>query len=1039
MQLLQRAWKPLLAAAAVILAFTVTFVYPERNGLEIDIDGSPRAQAARKRDPYDLTQLQVLNRAILEVKNNYVEPERVDPEKMLLAGLNAIQRSVPPVLVHYDDGQPELTMQVHAKKRSYSVDDVDSPWALASSFRKIFGFLQENLSGEDIDLRDVEYAAVNGVLRTLDPHSVLLTPNVFEEMRMSTRGEFGGLGIVISVRDGHLTVIRPMPDTPASKAGLGVGDRIVKINDESTLNMPLSEAVDRLRGPPGSPVTVWVRHKRGGARYSPPQEHEIVRAVIHIESVESRMLSDDIGYMKINNFQGNTYEDMRRDLSKLHEQGMEGLVLDMRDNPGGLLEQAVRITDAFLPSGVIVTTSSNDPSKQDKKFARREGTEPDYPMIVLVNGSSASASEIVAGALKNHDRALVVGQNTFGKGSVQVLYNFQDGSALKLTIAQYLTPGDVSIQSVGIVPDVAIDPMTVDREDMDLAVDRGYLREADLHSHLTNDRVRKSEQAGVVLRYYLPAETRQRLRDAEPEDEKENEEEDEFLTRFSRKLLAETSTSNRPAMLEAARPVISKMRDQEMGKAVAELRKLGIDWDEGKDEGPSTVEVEATTNRPDNEVTAGEPFELRVEVTNTGDAPLHRLRATTKSDYGLFNNRELVFGKLAPGETREWSTTLGVCETEDGRRHCRVPASTPDRADAIKIRFEEAHDHAPEPTDVRTVVHAQPRPQFAYGLQVADDVEGNGDGFVQRGERVSMYMQVRNVGEGPSHDTQANLRNLSGEGVLLHDGRFHLESLEPGEERLVRFTFEILPNFNRDEAKLEVSVADMKLRESVTEEVRVPFADEKSAVESRGGRVTLEKGTVVRESPSKDAAVVAVSEAPVTVGVQAELGQFLRVDLGDGRPGWVLASTTDSRAVRGGELAFDLNHMPPDLTVDHGGRLVTRDSSIRLRAKASDEQQVRDMYIYVDARKVFYRSTRSSDDRRKLEIDTKIPLHGGINHVTVFARERGDVMTRKPLVIRRDAPDGSLMETPSFDEDIFGMGDPLDPPQDPRQELHPEP
>jgi carboxyl-terminal processing protease len=1024
MSFLRPAWKPLLALAAVSAAFTVTFVYPERNGLDLDIDGSPRAQAARNREPYDLAELKVLNRAILEVKENYVEPQRVDSRRMLLAALNSIQRTVPPVLVHYETGASELAVQVNGERRTFDVDGVNSPWALSSTFRKIFAFLQKNLDGEEIELRDVEYAAANGMLRTLDPHTVLLTPDVFEEMQMSTRGEFGGLGIVISIRDGHLTVIRPMPNTPASEAGLERGDRIVKINDESTLNMPLSEAVDRLRGPPGSPVSVWVRHRRGPGKYAPARKHEIVRAVIHIESVESRMLSDNVGYIKINNFQGNTYEDMRRSLVDLHKEGLKGLVLDMRDNPGGLLEQAVRITDTFLSNGVIVTTSSNDPSQQDKKFARREGTEPDYPMVVLVNGSSASASEIVAGALKNHDRALVVGQRTFGKGSVQVLYNFPDDSALKLTIAQYLTPGDVSIQGVGIVPDVAIDPMTVDPDDMDLAVTKQRLRESDLRAHLTHDRAHPTEGSAVVLRYYLPAETRQRLREAEPEDAQENVEEDEFLTRFSRLLLARASTPNRRGMLDEARPVIEKMRDQEMARATKELRKLGIDWGEGKSAGKSSVAVEATTNRPGNEVTAGDAFELRVQVTNTGDNPLYRLRGTTESDYGLFSDRELIFGALAPGETREWSTTLGVCETDDGgERRCRIPPNARDRADAIKIHFEEAHGHAPESVDVRTVVRGLPRPQFAYSLHVADNIKGNGDGRVQRGERVTMYLQVSNVGEGTSRDTQANLRNLSGQGILLHDGRFHLEELAPGDERTVEFTFEVLPNFDRDEAKLEVSVADLELRESVTEKVEVPIAESGPSPTARSGKVVVEAGTMVRETPSPEGTVLAHVKGTPSLAVQAALGDFLRVDLGGGRPGWVKASATRSQDAGQGKLAFDLNHMPPQLTIDYGGRLVTRDSKVTVRGKAVDDDGVRDLYIFVDARKVFYKSNRSSKDPTTLQFEADLPLHGGINHIMIFARERGDVVTREMFVVRRDAEDGSLMKTPRFDDDVFGMPD----------------
>lgn len=1015
-------WKPLLAVGAVALAFGLTFFWPQRNGLDFDVDGSARAQELRESENYDLTELQIMRRVILHVKNHYVEPERINPRHMLLAGLNAVQRQVAPVLVEYEEGQSHLTLHVDNHERRFRVDDVDSPWALTDRFSEIFGFLQQNLRGEDVELREVEYAAINGMMRTLDPHSLLLTPEIYEEMRMSTRGEFGGLGIVISIRDGQLTIIRPMEGTPAGRAGLERMDRIVMINEESTLNMPLSEAVNRLRGPPGSNVSIFVT-REGDGGWSQPRRFDLTRAVIHIESVESRMLGDGIGYIRIKNFQGNTHEDMRRALAQLHREGLRGLVLDLRDDPGGLLEQAVRVADTFLPSGTIVTTSSNDPSQRDEKFARREGTEPNYPMMVLVNGGSASASEIVAGALQNHDRALVVGQRTFGKGSVQVLYDYEDGSALKLTIAQYLTPGDVSIQGTGITPDISIDPMTVDREDMDLAVDQRYIRESDLASHLTNERAREAENADTVLRYYLPREVRMRLREASPEEREENEEEQEFLLRFARLLLSRAQHPGRRQMLSDAQPVLERVRSEEMSRAVEELEGLNVDWDEGTDQGETTVDVDVTTNRPDDTGRAGEPFDLRVRVTNTGSAPLFQLRGVTRSDFDLFDGRELVFGRLDPGQTREWSTTLGSCESENDQRVCRLPRQLPDRADGIRVEFDEAHGNAPEPAEIRTQVRALPRPRFSYQLQVADNLEGNGDGRVQRGERVTIFMHLQNTGQGRTYETQANLRNLSGEGVLLRAGRFRIDDIQPGEDRRVAFTFEVLPDFERDVAKLEVSVVDTDLREAITERLEIPIAEDGPAPQERSGRVVLGEGAAIRERPSASSPVVAhVRNGNARVPVQAELNGFLRVEIAEDHPGWVAAAdvTTDGPD-RQATIEDDLNHMPPELSVRMPG-LVTREDTIRVRGTAQDETRVRDLYIYVGARKVFYQSNRDSDTPREATFDTTLELRPGINYVVVVARENDSSISRRAMVIRRDAPDGSLMETPEHQDAWFRMG-----------------
>src|SRR4051812_36803617 len=281
-----RSYRPLLALLAVLAAFGVTFVWPRDNALDFDIDGSPRAQAAKQQEAYDLRRLRVLSRVILKVKDAYVEPERVDARRMLLSGLNAIQRAVAPVLVHYREGDTKVEVQLYDKRQAFRVDDVVAPWQLTQRFKDVFGFLQDNLREEDLDLRDVEYAAVNGMLRTLDPHSVLLTPDVYNDMRTSTRGQFGGLGIVIALREGLLTITRPLPGTPAERAGLLKQDRIVKIDDESTLNMPLDEAVKRLRGTPGSSVDVWVR-RDGAQGWQKPKKIKLTRAIIHLDSVAS--------------------------------------------------------------------------------------------------------------------------------------------------------------------------------------------------------------------------------------------------------------------------------------------------------------------------------------------------------------------------------------------------------------------------------------------------------------------------------------------------------------------------------------------------------------------------------------------------------------------------------------------------------------------------------------------------------------------------------------------------------------------------------
>ncbi len=1026
---MRRLWKPFLGLVVVLAAFTISFGWPIQNGLRIDIDASPRALAARRKTPWDLTKLQVMNRVIHQVNDDYVDPSRIDHQRMMLAGLDAIQKDVPPVLVHYREGAETLKVQVNSAESEFGIADVTSPWELAGRFREVFAFLQEELKNEeDIELNKIEYTAVNGMLKTLDPHTVLLPPDVFEEMQTSTRGEFGGLGIVISIRDGHLTVIKPMPGTPAFKAGLERGDRIAKINEESTLNMPLQEAVNRLRGKPGSQVTIFIRRENKAGKWSNPRRVELTRARIHIASVEHRMLRDGVGYIKLKNFQGNTETDLRKALAALHKKRMVGLVLDLRSNPGGLLDQAVQVADTFLEDGPIVTTSSQDPRERTEEYAEARGTEPGYPIVLLINGQSASASEIVAGALKNHDRALIIGEQSFGKGSVQVLYKLQDQSALKLTVAQYLTPGDVSIQGVGIVPDIAISPMTVDKEHMDLKVDEFFLREGDLEAHLTHASATDSQRPAVVMGYYLNPQLRQRLLEAEPNEE-ENEDQENFLIQFSRNLVVNSKSPKRLQMLRAAEPIIERVQKQETEKVVRDLRKLGIDWTVGPDKGPSKVRVVAKLSSGDQPTRAGDPLSLRVEVTNEGEHPLYQLRATTRSDNAWFEGRELVFGKLVPGETRAWTTTLGRCVTEDEKRVCRVPRAMMDRADGIRVELEEAYGHAPEPVEVRVAIHALPEPRFAYGLQVADNINGNGngDGRVQRGEQVTVYFTVKNISEVDSFELQANLQNKSGAGVLLHDGRFQRDGLRAGEEWVVPFSFQVLPGFADEEATLLLAVHDTELRAAAGQKLKIPIYDDPGPVKTLSAKrvVSLQPGTEVREWPDGSAPVIATVDEPVRLLHTATSGGFARINLGGGRPGWVAAdalSPAQGQVTQDPPLAWATGHAPPEIELSPLDSYVTRDKVFRLQGKATDGQRVRDLYISTSQHKVYYESNQDSTNPRELAFDAEIPVHPGMNAIMVVAREGNDSVTRHFFMVRRDAEDGSLMKTTKFEGALLGNG-----------------
>ncbi|MBI5612110.1 MAG: S41 family peptidase [Gammaproteobacteria bacterium] len=347
------------------------------------------------------------------------------------------------------------------------------------TFTEVFSRIKSDYV-ESVDDKKLLQDAIQGMLAGLDPHSSYLEPEGYKEIRVGTEGEFGGLGIEVTMEDGFVKVVSPIEDTPAAKAGLKTGDLIIRLDDKAVKGMTLNEAVKYMRGKPGSDITLTVA--REGS--SKPLKFTLTRAVIKIQSVKSRTLEDGFGYVRITQFQSNTADNLKDALVKLKSQSkgeLKGLVLDLRNNPGGVLNAAVAVSDAFLTKGLIVYTDGRIPDSQLKFNATPADLLNGAPMVVLVNGGSASASEIVAGALQDHKRAVIMGTKTFGKGSVQTIQPMSNGSALKLTTARYYTPNGRSIQATGVIPDVITEEAKVTKREKDEA-----LKEADLTGHLEN-------------------------------------------------------------------------------------------------------------------------------------------------------------------------------------------------------------------------------------------------------------------------------------------------------------------------------------------------------------------------------------------------------------------------------------------------------------------------------------------------------------------------------------------------------------------------
>jgi carboxyl-terminal processing protease len=352
------------------------------------------------------------------------------------------------------------------------------------TFANIINIIQKHYV-EEVSTDQLIQGAIDGMMSSLDPHSAYLTPDLYKELQVDTKGSFGGLGIEITIRDDMLTIIAPIEDTPAYKAGVKAGDQIMKIDGQLTKGMSLMKAVSMMRGPKGTAVTLTLRREDRAE----PFDVAITREIIRVKSVkDAKLYENRYGYVRISQFQEGTSRDLADALRKLGDQvpgGLQGTILDLRHNPGGLLNEAVKVSDLFLDAGLIVYTEGRDESQKQRFLAHNDGTEPERPMVVLVDEGSASASEIVAGALQDHKRAVIVGTTTFGKGSVQTILPLEHDSALRLTTARYYTPAGRSIQAKGIAPDVVVErAVRVAKANPDFSV-----REENLQGHMQGEEV----------------------------------------------------------------------------------------------------------------------------------------------------------------------------------------------------------------------------------------------------------------------------------------------------------------------------------------------------------------------------------------------------------------------------------------------------------------------------------------------------------------------------------------------------------------------
>lgn len=414
------------------------------------------------------------------------------------------------VLLSLAFSTPYMAFAAAKAKAPESDDGTERYRSLETLARGLFYLESMYVDPDKVKEPDLVQYALKGIVDHLDPHTMFMPVKAFDQLTSDTQGKFAGVGIIVSQERGKVIVVSPIEDTPAYKAGILAGDEITEIDDIPIAKIKMNDPVDKMRGDPGSTLKLTIKRKD----VAEPIAYKLIREIVKVKSVRGHTLDTGVLYARISSFQENTGEELEELLTK-NSKDLKGMVLDLRDNPGGLLDQAVAVSDLFLESGIIVSTVGRDRDKVEREFARKRGTFSNFPMVVLINGGSASASEIVAGALQDHERALIVGTTSFGKGSVQTLLSLPDGSGLKLTVARYYTPKDRSIQAKGITPDVYVSnkPSTVAdntsttgqqlRKESDL---KGHIESADLSDMASNQTI-----ANAIRKWPEPVQKDQQL------------------------------------------------------------------------------------------------------------------------------------------------------------------------------------------------------------------------------------------------------------------------------------------------------------------------------------------------------------------------------------------------------------------------------------------------------------------------------------------------------------------------------------------------
>lgn len=917
---------------------------------------------------YRFDRLKLLRDTLFHVRESYVEPDRIDPWRMFDEALNGVERAVPEVMFHRSDRQ--LTCMIAGQRTQLDLRPMESLSDLEAEMLRLAGVLSTSLRPDQVPssienlgpYAELEFAMTNGILHTLDPHSSLLPPEASKEMDMENKGEFGGVGVTIQAHEGYLRIEYPSPGGPADRAGLEEGDVIRRISGESTLNMSLEDAVLLLRGRVGSDVVLEVFRDGEEELLS----YTITRDSVKLNPVEGHLVEKDIGYVRIRSFHATVADDLRTQLKRLSEDagGLSGVVLDLRDNPGGYLSQAIDVSDLFLKEGEIVTTRSPYQRRPEVKRAIAPLTHGDYPMVVLVNANSASASEIVAGALRNNDRAVVIGERTFGKGSVQNLHSMSYGAKLKITIAHYFTPGEKSIQSVGIPADIELVPTFIQPETSSNAHRRALLysredvrREASLEKHLERPEARP-EEAIYEVRYVEDWSS-----GSSPRQRPDVALDTNLAVGVD--VLRKATRPYRGEMLMAVEPLIDTYRDRHGGQVETALNDLGLNWKSGPAASSLAVSTQLTVNGENSPLRAGETQQVTLSVTNHGTEALYQLAAVPK-DSEILDGTEFLFGYLPPGKTASYTQNVVV-------EHGYPQESAP-----VAFDFRDVSEDSIGRVETMVQVERNPLPSLNWSWTVEDPED------LRLGGRAKIRLTVRNEGEGHTAEAIARIRNRSGAAMDILSG-----TLEVGE----------------------MTAKDGSLCEVVSPgwENGVWVGSETAGERSVGARYAsgCDRRLAPGESWSGVFEVLLRSDSP-----SYEL-DFELVDAEAYEYGTIQRGGFSEYYTQNERLSFDLQgvdpsfvgvRQPPQITVSREPDAISSQALVTISGRVTDDRGISHVVVYADEDKVFHEASPAELTAPSVPFTATVDLEPGVHNLHILVEDvEGFVNSTSRVVYVPDA------------------------------------